>query len=136
MLHGVLTGRRYDPPVSEEGSQAENVDVAALFAQLQDEVRRSAPHGAEGGSAARLAARGTAERLWPVSTDRHLGGRAGVFGAIQRPVKVAVRKLARWYVEPVFADQRGYNDALLKLVDELAAEVDRLRARVDELESR
>jgi hypothetical protein len=51
-------------------------------------------------------------------------------------VKLAVRKLTRWYVEPVFADQRGYNDALLKLVDELAAEVDRLRARVDELEAR
>jgi hypothetical protein len=49
---------------------------------------------------------------------------------------LAVRKLTRWYVEPVFADQRGYNDALLKLVDELAAEVDRLRARVDELEAR
>ena len=47
-----------------------------------------------------------------------------------------VRELTRWYVEPVFADQRGYNDALLKLVDELAAEIDRLRARVDELEAR
>lgn len=112
------------------------VDVAALFAQLQDEVRRSAPRGSDGGTAARLAARGTAERLWPVSTDRHIGGRGGALGAVQRPVKLAVRKLTRWYVEPVFADQRGYNDALLKLVDELAAEVDRLRARIDELEAR
>lgn len=112
------------------------VDVAALFAQLQDEVRRSAPRGADGGTAARLAARGTAERLWPVSTDRHIGGRGGALGAVQRPVKVVVRKLTRWYVEPVFADQRGYNDALLKLVDELAAEVDRLGARLDELEAR
>ena len=63
------------------------------------------------------------------------GGRAGALGTLQRPVKLAVRKLTRWYVEPVFADQRAVNDALVKLVDELADEVDELRARVDALES-
>jgi hypothetical protein len=122
--------------VPEPPADTASVDVAALFAQLQEEVRRSAPRGADGGSAARVAARGTAERLWPVSTDRHIGGRGGGLGTLQRPVKLLVRKLTRWYVEPVFADQRGYNDALLKLVDELAAEVDRLRARVDEFDAR
>ncbi len=59
-----------------------------------------------------------------------LGGRAGFVGALQKPVKLAVRKLARWYVEPVFADQRAFNAAVLKLVDDLYAENERLRARL------
>ena len=25
----------------------------------------------------------------------------------------------RWYVEPAFADQRAFNDAVLKLIDDL-----------------
>jgi hypothetical protein len=120
--------------VSDAG---DSVDVRALFAQLQEEVRRAGPSAAHaaGASSTRLNARAAAERLWPVSTDRHIGGRAGALGLLQRPVKLAVRKLTRWYVEPGFADQRGVNDALLKLIDDLYAEVDRLHARVRELES-
>ena len=83
----------------------------------------------------RVNARAAAERLWPVSADRHIGGRAGIAGAVYRPVKLALRKLVRWYVEPVFADQRAYNDALLRLVDDLYDELDRLRAEVEALRS-
>ncbi len=122
----------------ETASDAGNsVDVRALFAQLQEEVRRAGPQAAHaaGASSTRLNARSSAERLWPVSSDRHIGGRAGALGLLQRPVKLVVRKLTRWYVEPVFADQRGVNDAVLKLIDDLYAEVDRLNARVRELES-
>jgi hypothetical protein len=123
----------------ETASDAGNsVDVRALFAQLQEEVRRAGPAAAHaaGASSTRLNARSAAERLWPVSSDRHIGGRAGALGLLQRPVKLVVRKLTRWYVEPVFADQRGVNDAVLKLIDDLYAEVDRLNARIRELESR
>ena len=120
----------------EPPADTASVDVAALYAQLQEEVRRSAPRGADGGSADRVAARGTAERLWPVSTDRHIGGRGGALGTVQRPVKLLVRKLTRWYVEPPFADQRALQQRAAEAVDDLAAEVDRLRARVDELEAR
>ena len=113
-----------------------SVDVGALFRQLEDEVRRTGPRrGAGRGGSVRLDARATAERLWRVSADRPPGGRSGAVGTLQRPIKLAVRKLSRWYVEPVFADQRAVNDALIKLVDELADEVDELRARVDALEA-
>jgi hypothetical protein len=124
------------PPGSESpANERDSVDVQALFRQLEDEVRRTGPQSRAGrGGSVRLDARATAERLWRVSADRPAGGRRGVAGAIQRPVKLAVSKLARWYVEPVFADQRAVNDALIKLVDELAGEVDELRARLDELE--
>jgi hypothetical protein len=55
-------------------------------------------------------------------------------------VKRAVRKLMRWYVEPVAADQRSYNLAMLNLVDELAgryeADVQRIERRLADLEER
>jgi hypothetical protein len=113
------------------------VDVEALFERLSEEVRLIRPRGADGASAsiARLNARSTAERLWPVSAERPAGGRGGPVGAAFRPVKAGVRRLVRWYVEPPLADQRGFNDALLRLVDDLAVRVDELEARVRELEA-
>ena len=108
----------------------EDVDVAALFAQLSEEVRRVGPGStaARGASAARLDARAAAERLWRVTADRPFAGRSGWRGAVLKPVKYVVRRLTRWYVEPVFADQRAFNDALLKLIDDLTEEVERLKA--------
>lgn len=119
-------------------SPAAEVDVAALFAQLQDEVRLlgSRYGGSGGASAERLSARSAADRLWPISADRHIGGRAGALGALMKPVKVVVRKLTRWYVEPVYADQRAFNDALLRLVDDLQEQVDALRAELEARERR
>lgn len=116
---------------SEPISPSGQIDVAALFAQLQEEVRRVGPRSAgDGASTVRLNARAAAERLWRVTADRPPGGRGGAFGLLQRPVKLLVRKLARWYVEPVFADQRAFNAAALRLIDDLYAENERLRAEL------
>ncbi len=122
----------------ETSVTAGEIDVSALFAQLQDEVRRTGSRHRSGAAASsvRVNARGAADRLWPVSVDRHVGGRPGLVGVVYRPVKLALRKLMRWYVEPAFADQRAVNDALLRLVDDLYDEVDRLRAELDELKRR
>ena len=110
---------------------AEEVDVEALFASLREEIRLSgADPGAGGGPDDRHAARAEAERLWPVSADRPLRLRPGFRGGLGTPVKAVLRKLMRWYVEPAFADQRAYNDALLRLVDDLYDEIDRLRAEL------
>ena len=115
-------------------SGTREVDVAALFRQLQEEVTRTGPRrpGGDEASTARVNARAAAERLWRVTADRRAGGRSG----LATPVKYVVRRLTRWYVEPVFADQRAVNQALLKLVDDLQEQVDALRARVAELERR
>jgi hypothetical protein len=119
---------------TETGANAGDFDVAGLVAQLREELSRTGSRPGFGRpSSVRLNARAAADRLWPVSTDRHIGGRPGVVGALYRPVKLLLRKLVRWYVEPVFADQRGYNDALLRLVDDLYDEVDRLRAEIEAL---
>lgn len=116
------------PQSGENGVSAP--DVGALVAQLEADLRRAGRRGESGASSLRLDARATAERTWRVTADRPTGGRAGVAGALQRPVKAVVRKLARWYVEPVFADQRAFNDALVRLVDDLYAENERLRAEL------
>jgi hypothetical protein len=75
------------------------------------------------------ATRGLAERFWPVSADTPLERRPGAKGRASLQVKRVLRKLMRWYVEPAFAEQRIVNDALLRLVDDLARRVDELEGR-------
>ena len=115
--------------VSSTGS----VDVEELFRALRDEVRRSgADPGASGGDEdERRIARAEAERLWPVSADRSLRLRPGVRGGIGTPVKAVLRKLMRWYVEPLAYDQRSFNAAALRLIDDLQEQVDRLQAELE-----
>jgi SAM-dependent methyltransferase len=111
-------------------SPSDEVDVAALFARLQEEVRRGGASTDDGeDAAARAAWRTQAERTWPVSAERPLLRRPGLKGAVAYPVKRLLRPLLRWYVEPLAAEQRAFNDAVLKLVDELNAAVDRAAAR-------
>ncbi len=113
-------------------SAGTSVDVDELFQRLREEVRRSgADPGAKSGSAEeRRAARAEAERLWPVSADRSLRLRPGIRGGLGTPVKALLRKLMRWYVEPLAYDQRSFNAALLRLIDDLQEQVDRLETEV------
>ena len=106
-------------------------DLTALFEQLKQEVRRSgvAP-GEAGGADDRSAARAEAERLWPVSADRNLRLRPGVRGGLATPAKAVLRKLMRWYVEPLAYDQRSFNAAALRLIDDLEARVAQLEAEL------
>jgi hypothetical protein len=107
------------------------VDVAALFEQLKQEVRKSgATPGVAGDADDRTAARAEAERLWPVSADRSLRLRPGVRGGLGTPVKAVLRKLMRWYVEPLAYDQRSFNAAALRLIDDLEERVKRLEAEL------
>jgi hypothetical protein len=126
--------------VPEEGSvkgldgqdvPADEVDVRALVEALREEVRRSGSEpGGAGGSGDRALARAEAERLWPVSADRSLRLRPGWRGAVGIPVKWVLRKLMRWYVEPLAYDQRSFNAALLRLIDD---QDERIRRLEDEL---
>jgi hypothetical protein len=76
-----------------------------------------------------VSTRGLAERFWPVSADKPLVRRAGPKGWLAFQVKRILRKVMRWYVEPAFAEQRIVNDALLRLVDDLARRLDELERR-------
>jgi hypothetical protein len=109
------------------------VDVEELFRSLREEVRRSGgdPGALPGDEGDRRAARAEAERLWPVSADRSLRLRPGLRGGIGTPVKAVLRKLMRWYVEPLAYDQRSFNAATLRLIDDLQEQVDRLAAELE-----
>jgi O-antigen chain-terminating methyltransferase len=137
---------------------ADERDVDAIVARLRDEVEgRGGENGAAG--APRLLARAEAERLWAVSADRPYLSKPGLAGKARGlallPLKAVLRRLMRWYVEPLATDQRAFNAAVLRTLDELserfgrdlssayegqAVEVTALRERltrlVDELEER
>ena len=101
----------------------ETTDVELLFARLKEEVRAAGPRVSDVPPAqVRLSVRDQAERMWPVSADRPLVGKGG-------PIKAVLRRLMRWYVEPAFADQRAFNDAVLKLVDDLDERITRLELK-------
>jgi hypothetical protein len=124
-------------------------EIKAIFERLKDEVRsRPAPpddrSSVASGVTRPLPSRSRAERAWAVTAERPFenpptrGGR--VRGLLFDPIKRVLRKLMRWYVEPVAAHQRTFNAASLALVDELAertaAEVARLERRIEALEER
>lgn len=97
-------------------------EIAAIFERLRKEVREPSREETEkptGPLPKRLRARFEAERLWAVTVDRPVEKRPGIKGRVGYPVKLAVRKLVRWYIEPVVTDQRTFNDVTLKLIDEL-----------------
>jgi SAM-dependent methyltransferase len=99
------------------GISSSEIDVADLFERLREELRRGAVHGdARGADFA--ATRALAERFWPVTAERESGG--GPKGLVKR----FLRKFMRWYVEPLAADQRVFNDSVLKLLDELSERAD------------
>ena len=109
---------------SAQASLSAEVDAVELFERLRKEIRR----GGVGPEGARATWRAQAERMWPVSAERPLVRRRGLKGAVAYPVKRLLRPLLRWYVEPLAAEQRAFNDAALKLVDDLYEAVDRLAA--------
>jgi SAM-dependent methyltransferase len=128
------TDLRTIPKVQEEEIRATagisasvDADVAALYERLKEELGRGGRDGDAGG-AQLVATRSLAERFWPVSAERDAGG--GPKGFVKR----VLRKLMRWYVEPLAADQRVYNDAVLKLIDALSERADRSESAREEAE--
>src|SRR2546429_8463144 len=112
-----MSGPEAKNPAPAGISSAEEIDVVALFDRLSEELRRGA--GAGTSPAAEFASnRALAERFWPVTAEREAGG--GPKGFAKR----VLRKLMRWYVEPLAADQRVFNDSGLKLLDALSERAD------------
>jgi hypothetical protein len=107
------------------------VEIAEIFARLKEEVRNrpasDRPQSSTGSGA---------ERPFEHRPTR----RGRVRGYLFVPVKRVLRKLMRWYVEPVAAHQRTFNLSVLNLVDELSerteADVGRLERRLEALEQR
>ena len=110
--------------MTEHGVQADPPEVEELVSRLEFELSRSgSPDGRAGQAIAPLAARAEAERLAGVTADRPYLYKPGLAGRIRGivliPLKFVLRKLMRWYVEPVAADQRAFNASVLRLSDSL-----------------
>ena len=112
-----MSGPEAKNPAPAGISAPDDIDVADLFERLREELRRGAGAGDSPG-AEFAATRALAERFWPVTAERPAGG--GPKGLVKR----FLRKLMRWYVEPLAADQRLYNNSVLKLVDSLSERAD------------
>lgn len=106
--------------------------MAALYARLAEELAR----GGQGASEARAFWRAEAERARAVSAERPLRRRPGLRGAVALPVKRLLRPFLRWYVEPLAAEQRAFNDAVLRLVDDLSSRLDQASSLLDRGERR
>ena len=126
---------------------ANEADYEAIVERLRAEVERG--NGRSEDRADRFSLqREEAERGWSVTAERPFLYRPGAWGRVRGlllvPAKSSLRKLMRWYVEPLAADQRRFNAAVLKLIDALSERTDRSRAalehrldgRADELRSR
>ena len=122
-----MSGPEAKNPAPAGISSPEEIDVAALFDRLREELRRGAVHeDSRGGEYA--STRALAERFWPVTAEHPAGG--GPKGVLKR----FLRKLMRWYVEPLAADQRVFNDSVLKLVDALSERADSSTAAREQAE--
>jgi SAM-dependent methyltransferase len=128
--------------VSKHAPIAQEADFEAIRARLEAEVERGA--ASEDPDDRFSLRRDEAERLWSVSAERPFIYRAGAWGRARGlllvPAKSSLRKLMRWYVEPLAVDQRRFNAAVLKLADALSARADAglagLERRLDELHPR
>jgi O-antigen chain-terminating methyltransferase len=122
--------------VSEDSLIAQEAEFEAIVARLREEVERSEAE-LDGSGADRFPARRReAEALWAVSAERPFLSRPGRLGHARglalTPVKSVLRKLMRWYVEPLAADQRRFNAAVLRLADSLSERVDAREAATEE----
>ena len=105
-----------------------DVEVSRVLARLRAEVQARPASGEASGQqsadAPRLAWRMTAERFASVTGDLPYMHRPGPLGRIRGlllvPAKFVLRKLMRWYVEPIAVQQREFNAAVLRALYELA----------------
>jgi hypothetical protein len=124
--------------MSSELQPLRDADIDATVARLRDELRASGRDElAE--FAGELRARRELDRLWAVSADRPYLSRPSRLGRLRGlvlvPPKAVLKRMMRWYVEPFATDQRQFNAAVLRLADELGAEVAQLQKRLERLET-
>jgi hypothetical protein len=114
--------------MSGETGEAREREIAAIFARLRAEIGYGRDGLAIGAETRGLAARPQAERTWAVSAERPVerppSRRGRVHTWVFAPVKRMLRKLMRWYVEPLAAQQRSFNLTMLNLLDELTQRLD------------
>jgi SAM-dependent methyltransferase len=125
----------YNCPVSKHGPIAQEADFEAIRERLEAEFERGNARLAEDPGDRFALQRDEAERFWPVTAEKAFLYRTGLWGRTRGlllvPPKSFLRKLMRWYVEPLAIDQRRFNSAVLKLVDALSERSDAALGALD-----
>jgi SAM-dependent methyltransferase len=124
-VRGPGRGRAYNCQVPDENLTAQEAEYEAILVRLRDEVDQGdGDLGGDDGVDRYTRRRREAEGLWAVSAERPFLSRPGRWGRLRgsllTPAKGVLRKLMRWYVEPLAVDQRRFNSAALKLADTLS----------------
>jgi SAM-dependent methyltransferase len=122
--------------VPEDSLIAQEAEFEAIVARLHAAVERGEAE-TDGAPGDRYPSRRReADRLWAVSAERPFLSRPGSLGRARgialSPVKALLRKMMRWYVEPLAADQRRFNAAVLRLMDALSERADSGQTAVEE----
>ncbi len=126
--------------MAAEPGQIDETELAAVFARLRRDVGMLA---GENGGTQLPPARREADALWAVTAERQYLARPGTLGRLRglalTPAKAVLRRMMRWYVEPLAHDQRQFNAVVLRLADQLRDEslaaTTRLDATVEQLEA-
>ena len=120
----------------EDSLTAQEAEFEAIVARLRQEVERGEADSYAAAADRYPARRREADGLWAVSAERPFLSRPGPLGRARgialTPVKSVLRKMMRWYVEPLAAEQRRFNAAVLRLVDALSERVDAGQTAVEE----
>ena len=119
----------------EDSLITQEAEFEAILSRLRSEVDRWETESDGGsGTPGYPTRRREAEALWAVSAERPFLSRPGAWGRarglVLRPAKTVLRKLMRWYVEPLAADQRRFNASVLRLTDALSERGDAIRAEL------
>jgi SAM-dependent methyltransferase len=120
--------------VSEDSLSAQKAEFEAILARLREEVERGEADSLAVPGGRYPARRREADGLWAVSAERAFLSRPSSLGRARgialTPVKSVLRKMMRWYVEPLAGDQRRFNAAALRLVDAVSERVDAAQTAV------
>jgi SAM-dependent methyltransferase len=125
--------------VAEDSVIAGDAEFDAIVERLEHEVEAAEQELAPKDETDEVALRRKeAESLWGVSAERPFQHRPGSLGrargAALAPLKSVLRKLMRWYVEPLATDQRRFNAAVLRLSDALTRRDDSQDGRLATLD--
>jgi hypothetical protein len=128
--------------VPERLQPLQEAEFEATVARLKETETRAATGEGDDESARTFPARRELDGLWAVSAERPFRFRPGVWGRLRGlaliPIKALLRPLMRWYVEPVFGEQREFNAGVLRLADEFIARIEALeqwnRDRIEQID--
>ena len=128
--------------MSERLDELGEADFEATEARFT-EADALSPTGAEEVSetARGFPARRQLDDLWAVTAERPFRSRPGRWGRVRGlaliPLKAVLRRLMRWYVEPLAFEQREFNAGMVRLADELIVHLEMLeqwnRDRVEQI---